>query len=209
MNKFRRALIAAACIIAIAHAPAALAACGPQTDGSYVMCQKIPGVSQVQPGLDSFFNEMVRLAFLASGTIIFLRIVQGGFLYIFSTAVERKKDANAIFKGVALGFALLMGGYVLLRLINPRLTAISLPGIEPYNPGSELAPALSIDEHTPDPAWASTEAELEQRLEMIQDRIQLIESRPGKRSESDGLELAALRSQWQRIAQEILSKQKP
>ncbi len=102
--------------------------CGPQGDGTYVLCQSTGGIiNQTQTNFAAFLREMYMLAFILAGTVAFIRIVYGGILYSYSGVIDRKKEAMGIFKNVAVGMALLMGSYVVLNTINPALTVLKLP----------------------------------------------------------------------------------
>ncbi len=118
----------------IAYAPAygqlpynQISPCGPNANGSYTLCTPIPGIKPVQNNFTDFLNQLYRLAIMLAGTIVFIRIVQGGIMYSFSTVIDKKREAKEIFKGVAQGLALLMGAYLILKTINPALTRFDLP----------------------------------------------------------------------------------
>ena len=66
--------------------------------------------------------------------MIFIRVVYGGILYTWSSVVNQKQRAIAIFQGAAQGGALLMGSYLILHTINPALTSITIPDIQTYTP---------------------------------------------------------------------------
>ncbi len=113
--------------------------CGPQGDGSYVLCESTGGIiSQTQRNFADFLQEMYNLAFILAGTVAFVRIVYGGILYSWSGVVDRKKEAIGIFKNVAVGMGLLMGSYAILNTINPALTMLRLPTPVEGTPKSSL-----------------------------------------------------------------------
>lgn len=113
--------------------------CGPQGDGSYVLCESVGGIiSQTQTNFAAFLREIYNLAFILAGTVAFVRIVYGGVLYSWSGVVDRKKEAMGIFKNVAIGMGLLMGSYAVLNTINPALTMLKLPTPVEGRPQSSL-----------------------------------------------------------------------
>ena len=106
------------------------ARCGPQANGSYILCEAVGGLlHQTQTDFASFLRELYILAFILAGTVAFARIVYGGILYSWSGVVDRKKEAIHIFWNVAYGMLLLMGSYLILNTINPALTTFNLPSM--------------------------------------------------------------------------------
>ncbi len=108
--------------------------CGGQSDGSYIMCDPIPGISPVQANPAAFLRELYILAFIIAGTVAFARIVYGGIIYSTSGVVDQKNKAKGIFIGVAQGIALLMGSYLILNAINPALVNLRFPDVDNYFP---------------------------------------------------------------------------
>lgn len=110
--------------------------CGPQPNGYYKLCTPIPGVDPVQKDLTGLLKSLYQLAFILAGTTVFLRIVYGGILYMFSGIIEKKQKAKEILWGTAQGLALLMGSYVILYTINPALVTLKAPEAQDYIPST-------------------------------------------------------------------------
>lgn len=108
--------------------------CGPQSNGSYKLCTAIPGVDPVQKDFTGLLKSLYQLAFVLAGTTVFIRVVYGGFLYMFSGIIENKQKAKGILWGTAQGLALLMGSYVILYAINPALVTLNAPEVKDYLP---------------------------------------------------------------------------
>lgn len=192
---------------------AAVERCGPQTNGDYVLCETVGGlIRQRQTNFADFLREMYALAFILAGTVAFVRIVYGGIIYSWSGVVDRKKEAIGIFKDVAVGMALLMGSYVILNTVNPALTILALPNVT-MGTAQSAAPA---DPRTPQTytvtddtiaRWEQEERETLSTIELIQDRIQLIETTTPNRNAAQRTELESLRNQLQQNEKKVKSLQ--
>lgn len=108
--------------------------CGPQDNGSYILCEPIPLISPIQKDPAALLRQLYILALILAGSVAFIQIVRGGILYSISGVVDGKNRAKSIFKGVAQGLALLMGSYVILNTINPALVTLRFPDADNYFP---------------------------------------------------------------------------
>jgi hypothetical protein len=178
--------------------------CGPQKNGDYVLCEAVGGlISQRQGNFASFLNELYVLAFILAGTVAFIRIVYGGILYSISGVVEKKKEAIKIFQNVAWGMALLMGSYVILNTINPALTTLALPNITMGTGAINSPKKINLEPQTYSVTedmilqWERDKEDLISTNDLIQDRIQLIETTTPNRTTGQKAELESLRNQLQ------------
>lgn len=74
-------------------------------------------------------------AFWIAGFLAFVMIVYGGVRYTFSGGNHsEKEEAKEAIKQALIGLGLLLVAYLILRTINPDLTKLQLPTLEPYNP---------------------------------------------------------------------------
>lgn len=75
-----------------------------------------------------------------SGFVAFTMLVYGGFKWLSSagnpTAIG---DAKDIIKSALLGLFIILGSWIILRVINPDLTTINMPSLDKLN--SSTAPA--------------------------------------------------------------------
>ena len=189
--------------------------CGPQGDGTYVLCESTGGIiSKTQTNFAAFLREMYALAFILAGTVAFVRIVYGGILYSWSGVIDRKKEAIGIFKNVAIGMALLMGSYAVLNTINPALTILALPNVIMRTPQSAVPKKINPMEPQPYSVdfdmisrWEREERETLSTIDLIQDRIELIETTTPNRTPEQKAELESLRNQLQTNEKKVKSLQ--
>ena len=190
--------------------------CGPQGNGDYILCESTGGIiNQRQTSFPAFLRELYILAFILAGTVAFVRIVYGGVLYSWSGVVDRKKQAIGIFQNVAIGMGLLMGSYVILNTINPALTILALPNVTMGTP-QNAKPQEKINSREPQPysvteemisQWEREERETLSTIEIIQDRIQLMETTTPNRTSAQKAELESLRNQLQQYEKKVKSLQ--
>jgi hypothetical protein len=84
------------------------------------------------PGPGGFVNDFYRFSLMLGGILAFGAIVYGGIRYIFAAGnPSGQSDGKEWIKGALWGLALLGGAYLILNVINPNLTKLSLPGLEP------------------------------------------------------------------------------
>ena len=73
-----------------------------------------------------------------SGTLAVIMIVYGGVKYVASGgSVAARSDALDIIKNAVWGIVLLGGAYLILNTINPDLTRLSSPTLEPIQPPTD------------------------------------------------------------------------
>lgn len=174
--------------------------CGPQGDGSYVLCESTGGIiSQTQTNFADFLQEMYNLAFILAGTVAFVRIVYGGVLYSWSGVIDRKKEAIGVFKNVAIGMGLLMGSYAVLNTINPALTVLRLPA--PVEGTAQKPPQAKIGDPMPADMRSAMEQanrEMTGDIGLLQAQIDGLESKQDK-SAADRARITELNAQLEKV----------
>lgn len=96
----------------------------------YVPLAPLPGqpasYAPNQGVLPSYLATIYKLGIGAAGVLAVLMLVWGGFQYTTSEAIQGKSDAKGIIQNVLWGGAIVLGSYLLLFTINPRLVDIGL-----------------------------------------------------------------------------------
>ena len=64
-----------------------------------------------------------------SGFSAFFMLVLGGFEWLTSGVITKKTDAKERINSALLGLLLILSSYLILRVINPDLTTLNLPGL--------------------------------------------------------------------------------
>jgi len=91
-----------------------------------------------------FIGKFYLYALSISGTLAIIMIVYGGVKYVASAgSVASQSDARDIIKNAVFGILLLGGAYLILHTINPDITDLKNPDMEPVEPAP---PFLSIDD---------------------------------------------------------------
>lgn len=73
-------------------------------------------------------NNFYQFALMIGGILAFGAIVYGGIKYIFAGGnPAAQSDGKEWIKGALLGLLLLVGAYLVLKIINPQLVNLSLP----------------------------------------------------------------------------------
>ncbi len=163
--------------------------CGPQGDGSYILCEEVPGFNPKQQDPAAFLRQLYILALALAGTVAFVQIVRGGILYSLSGVVNSKNEAKAIFKGVAQGLALLMGAYVILNTVNPALVNLKFPDAANYFPTIDVTREQRLAELKIEAAnlyeaqQAKKMRDDRDTANVLQDQISAIERDPNRTAE--------------------------
>lgn len=96
----------------------------------YVPLAPLPGQPAAyeanQSALPSYLATIYKLGIGAAGVLAVLMLVWGGFQYTTSEAIQGKSDAKGIIQNVLWGGAIVLGSWLLLVTINPRLVDIGL-----------------------------------------------------------------------------------
>lgn len=123
-------LIIIGVLILVSQITFAQTPCGPQDDGSYILCSPIPGMPLRVTDVGSYVGNIYRFALMIGGIIVFARIVYGGLKYIFSAGnVTAKSDARDVITQAIWGLTLLLGAFLILNTVNPNLIKLKEPGI--------------------------------------------------------------------------------
>jgi hypothetical protein len=78
--------------------------------------------------------NIYNFALIAAGAIAFIRVVWAGIMYSLSAGDPTKASAAiSQLTDVFLGILLLFGAFILLRIINPGITTLTLPALSPVN----------------------------------------------------------------------------
>lgn len=99
----------------------------------FVSAQKTLDVSFLNPSpttvdMGEYINKLYNLGFSIAGILAVGMIVFGGIMYSASGALDKKKDAKDIILSAIWGLALLFGGYLILKTVNPQLVELENPG---------------------------------------------------------------------------------
>lgn len=81
---------------------------------------------------NSIINYLIRLYSFAvgiAGILALGMIVAGAIMISVSGAVDKKKEGKDMIQSAIWGIVLLLGSYLILNTINPRITQLSEPGI--------------------------------------------------------------------------------
>ncbi|MEK9183880.1 MAG: hypothetical protein AAB890_02300, partial [Patescibacteria group bacterium] len=104
-------------------------ACGPQGDGSYILCSPIPGIESRVTDIGSYITNIYRFALMIGGIVVFSRVVYGGLKYLSAAGnAAAQSDAKDVITQAIWGLALLFGSFLILNTINPDLTNVREPG---------------------------------------------------------------------------------
>lgn len=76
--------------------------------------------------LDGYINTLFYIAIGVGAVLAVLRIVIGGFQYMTSEAVTSTKDARSIITMAIVGLLVLLGSWLALSIINPRINNLNV-----------------------------------------------------------------------------------
>ncbi|MEK7512829.1 MAG: pilin [Patescibacteria group bacterium] len=75
----------------------------------------------------TFIEQLYQFGLGVAGILAVAMIVVGGIYYSLSGAVDKRSEGKDMILSALLGVVLLLGSYVLLNTINPRLVNLALP----------------------------------------------------------------------------------
>ncbi len=84
-----------------------------------------PSTTSSVPG---FIKGFYDFSILIAGILAVGAIIVGGIMYSVSGAVDKKGEGKGIIMGAIWGLVLLLGAYVILKTVNPRLVELENPG---------------------------------------------------------------------------------
>jgi hypothetical protein len=80
--------------------------------------------------IPQYINNFYLFALIIAGILALLTLIAGGVLFITSGAVDTKNNGKQLMAGALWGLALVVGAFVILKTINPRLVELDNPGGE-------------------------------------------------------------------------------
>lgn len=93
-----------------------------------------------KPSLLKYINTIYDTAIVIGGVAALFMIILGGIFYIISAGSDKKSEGKEIILGAIWGLALLLGAYLILKTINPRLVNLEEPGTYLGLPKPSLRP---------------------------------------------------------------------
>ena len=98
-----------------------------------------PDVGSTDSSIPQFLANFYKFAIMISGVLAVGMIIWGGILYTLSGAsISKKNNGKELILSALFGLALVLGSYLILNTINPRL-------VELENPGGQLEQADFTD----------------------------------------------------------------
>jgi hypothetical protein len=84
---------------------------------------RLEGVFNVSTptNLTELVNNGFQIAIIVGASLAVMRIVYGGYLYMFSAAGTQTSKAKVVLKQAVLGLLLLLATYIILNQINPDI----------------------------------------------------------------------------------------
>ena len=108
----------------------------------------IPGTapaSQTQPNPVGLIGNLYQFALMLGGVLAFVVIIYAAIRHaIFAGNPSQQSDAKDMIKQALAGLLLLMGAFILLNFLNPKLTKLQIKAIEPIQtPSTTVAGGAS------------------------------------------------------------------
>jgi hypothetical protein len=109
-------------------------------------CAQLTDAASSSNPVGTFLNAFYQIALTVSGLLALLMIIAGGVSYAISAgSVDKQSEAKDMITSALYGLALLLGSYLILHTINPKITALTLPGSEPqYGPVATSGPKIAV-----------------------------------------------------------------
>lgn len=135
------------------------------------------------------FNLLIALAAVSS---VFM-IVYGGLQYMSTDSWQGKSDGISKVKNALLGLLLVLTSFIILRTIDPRLVAIPTALVPPLNIKYESVSAGLLEQIQRDSEYyknqtnelAAKKIEVRNDVEVLDQKLQTLESQKGSISASD------------------------
>ena len=87
-----------------------------------------PNLKTQETSIPGFLSNLYKFGIGIGGVLAFGMIVVGGIYYITSGAIQKKTEGKEIILGALWGLALLLGAFLIMQTINPRLIELESPG---------------------------------------------------------------------------------
>ena len=96
-----------------------------------VASAQVPGflIPSASSSIPEFIKGFYDFALVVAGVLAVGAIVIGGIMYSISGAVDKKGLGKEIIAGALWGLLLLLGSYVILRTVNPKLVDLEAPAL--------------------------------------------------------------------------------
>ncbi len=98
--------------------------------GKYTVLTQLPGV-EATTDLPTYLPAMFRLSIAIAAGMAFVMITFGGITYATSDAINSKNDGKAYIENALWGLGLVIGAYVILNTINPKILNFDLSVPQP------------------------------------------------------------------------------
>lgn len=97
---------------------------------------KLEAPTEINAKTPADFAQKIYIYILGiAGTLAVVMIIYGGINYLLNPGnTSKQSDALDIIKSAIWGIVLLAGAYIILNTINPELTQLKNPGLEPLSP---------------------------------------------------------------------------
>ncbi len=107
-------------------------------------CAQLTDAATSSNPIGTFLNSFYQIALTISGLLALLMIVAGGVKYTISAgSADQQSDAKDMIISALYGVALLLGSYLILNTINPKITTLALPG-DQYGAVATSSPSISL-----------------------------------------------------------------
>lgn len=119
---------------------------------SYTLLEPLPDLSGTgkapitSVNLGDYFQYAFNLLIALAAVAAVFMIVWGGFLYVTSDSWQKKNDGWHYFTNAIYGLLMVLGAFLILRTVNPKLVSFptSIPAVQV--PGSQLQSPLKLFE---------------------------------------------------------------
>ncbi|OGD39034.1 hypothetical protein A2907_01050 [Candidatus Azambacteria bacterium RIFCSPLOWO2_01_FULL_37_9] len=88
----------------------------------------IPGIQY--ESMESYLESIYRWGIGLVGVLTLIQLIRGGLMYMVSGAVEQKANAKGIITDALIGLVLALASFIIINVLNPRLTIITEPVLE-------------------------------------------------------------------------------
>ena len=94
----------------------------------YTVLVNLPGTTKNDntTNLSTYIRNMFKLVMGIAAVMAFIVITYGGFLYATTDAIQEKEDGRGYITNAIYGLILVLGAYVILYTINPKILDFSI-----------------------------------------------------------------------------------
>jgi len=94
--------------------------------GQYTPLVGIPGVSDLNANMDAYINALYMLSIAVAALLAVIKIIIAGVKWMLTDIVTSKEEAKKDIENATIGLLIVMSAVLLLNIINPQLTNISV-----------------------------------------------------------------------------------